>query len=341
MDDFSLIEQSISHYFPILGLVNGEENEESFFVVGDYNPSNFRELVQELDQYGFVPFINPEGNHYKISIAKKQEKGPSRIHLNIILLLATICSTVFAGYFYISNGNIWEAVEFAAALLLIIGAHELAHYYAARKHGINATLPYFIPAPTFIGTFGALINIKSPIPTRDALFDLGYSGPLAGFLVAVPVLFIGLYYSTLLTTQSAGFMFPDPLIIKIISQIVIPNYTFDSVIVGHPLVFAGWVGMLVTMLNLMPVAFLDGGHIARSLFHQNIHKFISVIGIILTIILGWYFMAVIMVFIFFMGKNHPGALDNVTPISRNRKIMTFLILAIFILSLSFSPNRGF
>jgi Zn-dependent protease len=342
VDEFHLIEESISHYFPIIGFFNGEDSKEgSYFLVGDYNPQSFQALVEELDEHGFVPFINPEGTYYKINIAQKQEKGKSRIHLNVILLLATICTTVFAGYFYISNGNIWEALEFAAALLGIIGAHELAHYYAARKHGIHATLPYFIPAPTFIGTFGALINIKSPIPSKDALFDLGYSGPLAGFLVAIPVLFIGLYYSTVLTTQNAGIMFPDPLIIKIISQIVIPNYTFDSVIVGHPLVFAGWVGILVTMLNLMPVSFLDGGHISRSLFDQNIHKIISIVGIMITIILGWYFMAVLMVFIFFMGKNHPGALDNVTHISQNRKIMAVVILVIFILSLSFSPNSSF
>ncbi|BDZ72199.1 metalloprotease [Methanobacterium petrolearium] len=337
MDDFHLIEQSISHHFPLIGFFNGEDGKESYFIVGDYNPQSFQALIRELGEHGFVPYINQDGNHYKINIGKKQEKGKSKIHFNVILLLVTICTTVFAGYFYIASGNIWEALEFAVALLVILGAHELAHYFAARKHGVHATLPYFIPAPTFLGTFGALINIKSPIPNRNALFDLGYSGPLAGFLVAIPVLFIGLYYSTVLTTQNVDVMFPDPLIIKIISQIVIPNYTFDKDIVAHPIVFAGWAGMLVTMLNLMPVAFLDGGHISRSLFGQNIHKFISVLGIMITTILGWYLMAALMVFIFFMGKSHPGALDNVVLLNRNRKIIAVLMLVILILCLSPAP----
>jgi len=337
VDNFNLIEQSISHHFPLIGFFNDEKGKESYFIVGDYNPQSFQALASELGEQGLVPYINHEGNYYKINIGKKQEKGKSKIHLNIILLLATIGTTLFAGYFYIASGNIWEALEFAVALLVILGAHELAHYFAARKHGVHATLPYFIPAPTFLGTFGALINIKSPIPNRNALFDLGYSGPLAGFVVAIPVLFIGLYYSTVLTTQNVNVALPDPLIIKIISQIVIPNYTFDKDIIAHPIVFAGWAGMLVTMLNLMPVAFLDGGHISRSLFGQNLHKFISVIGIMITTMLGWYVMAVLMALIFFMGKSHPGAMDNIVTINRNRKIIAVLMLIILIFCLSPAP----
>ncbi len=336
MDDFTLIEQSISNHFPLIGFFNGENSKESYFTVGNYNPDSFQALVDELDQYGFIPFINPDGYYYKINIAKKPEKGKSRIHVNVILLVATICTTLFAGY-YMGEGDIWKAIAFSVALLGIIGAHELAHYFAARKHGVHATLPYFIPAPTFIGTFGALINIKSPIPTRNALFDLGYSGPLAGFMVAIPVLFIGLSLSTV-APQNVGVTFPDPLIIKLVSLVTVPGYTFNQTVLVHPVAFAGWVGILVTMLNLMPVAFLDGGHISRSLFGQNIHKMISIIGIMLTIVLGWYLMAALMVFIFLTGKNHPGALDNVVSITRNRKIMAVLILVIFILSLSFAPN---
>jgi membrane-associated protease RseP (regulator of RpoE activity) len=337
VDDFTLIEQSISHHFPLIGYFNDEGSKESYFTVGNYNPDSFQALVDELDELGFIPFINPDGNYYKINIAKKPEKGKSRIHINVILLLATIGSTLFAGYYFLGEGDIWKAIAFSVALLGIIGAHELAHYFAARKHGVHATLPYFIPAPTFIGTFGALINIKSPIPTRNALFDLGYSGPLAGFLVAIPVLFIGLSLSTV-APQNVGVMFPDPLIIKLISLVTVPNYTFNQNILVHPVAFAGWVGILVTMLNLMPVAFLDGGHISRSIFGQNVHRMVSIIGIMLTIILGWYLMAALMVLIFFMGKGHPGALDNVVSISRNRKIMAVLMLVIFILSISFAPN---
>ena len=345
MDDFTLVEQSISNHFPLIGFYLGEASEksgkgsgkESYFMVDDYNPQSFQALVRELDGYGFVPFINPDGTHYKINVAKKQEKSESKIRFNVILLLATICTTIFAGYYMLGEQDIWKALAFAVALLGIIGAHELAHYFAARKHGVHATLPYFIPAPTVIGTFGALINIKSPIPTRNALFDLGYSGPLAGFIVAIPVLLIGLSLSTVTTNPNVSMIFIPPLIMEFFTYLVAPAATSSQVLLLHPVAFAGWVGILVTMLNLMPVAFLDGGHISRSLFGQNIHKIVSIVGIMVTIILGWYFMAALMVFIFIMGKTHPGALDNVVPINRNRKIMAVVILIIFILCLSPAP----
>lgn len=337
MDDFHLIEQSISHYFSLIGFYNGDGGKEaSYFIVGDYNPHSFQGLVGELDEYGFIPFINPEGNHYRINIAKKGEKGKSKIHVNIILLLATIATTLFAGYL-IGAGDMWKAVAFAFALLGIIGTHELAHFFTAKKHGLDVTLPYFIPAPTIIGTFGALINIKSPIPNRKALFDLGYSGPLAGFIVAIPVLLIGLKFSTVASNPDAAMFFFPPLIMQLFTYLVGPATTAEQVIMLHPVAFAGWVGILVTMLNLMPVAFLDGGNISRSLFGQKIHGFVSILGIMVTIILGWYIMAALMIVIMFLNKNHPGALDNVAPLDRNRKIMAVVILIIFILCLSQVP----
>lgn len=354
-DDFHLIEQSISHHFPLIGFFNGEDGKESYFIVGDYNPQSFQALVSELGEQGLVPYINPAGNYYKINLGKKQEKGKSKIHLNIILLLATICTTLFAGYL-LGEGDIWKAIAFSVALLAIIGAHETAHYFAARKHGVHATLPYFIPAPTIIGTFGAVINVKSPIPTRKALFDLGYSGPIAGFIVAIPVLLIGLKLSTLTVSPDAAILFipppimeflsyitaptttPDQMFMDYLTYMVNPTNTSDQTLMLHPVAFAGWVGILVTMLNLMPVAFLDGGHISRSLFGQNLHKIISIIGIMITTILGWYVMAVLMVLIFFMGKSHPGAMDNVAPINRNRKIIAVLMFVILILCLSPAPG---
>lgn len=345
MDDFALIEQSISHHFPLIGFYQVEDNKESsnklgresYFIVDDYNPHSFQALVRELDDYGFIPFINRDGNHYKINIAQKQEKGQSKIRFNIILLLATICTTLFAGYYMLGDQDIWKALAFAAALLGIIGAHETAHYFAARKHAVSATLPYFIPAPTIIGTFGALINIKSPIPTRNALFDLGYSGPLAGFIVAIPVLLIGLNWSTVTTTPNVSMVFIPPLIMELLTYVAAPTASSNQILLLHPVAFAGWVGIIVTMLNLMPVAYLDGGHISRSLFNQKIHKIVSILGIMVTIVLGWYFMAALMVFIFLMGRSHPGALDNITPVNRNRKIIAVLILVIFILCLAPLP----
>lgn len=329
--DFHLIEALISQYFPIIR--SHTNDEDIYFEVSDYDPDKFADLVRELDSNGYTPFISSYESNYKIKIAQKPESGESRQHINVILFLLTVATTIFAGY--ILGGNIWKAMAFAVALLAIIGTHETAHYLTARRYGVKATLPYFIPAPTIIGTLGAVINIKSPIPTRNSLFDLGYSGPLAGILVAIPVLLIGLHFSTPAINQGASLMFFSPLIMTVLSYLVAPNTAPDQVLLLHPVAFAGWVGILVTMLNLMPVAFLDGGHISRSLFSQKTHRKLSIVGIVITIALGWFVMAILM--IYFFKRVHPGALDNVAPVTKGRKIIAMIMLIIFILCLSPIP----
>ncbi|HMK54950.1 MAG TPA: site-2 protease family protein, partial [Methanobacteriaceae archaeon] len=162
MEDYVFFNEIIGKYFPILEFT--QENGVSYFVVGNYSSESFSELVTELDKIGYLPFINPHGENYQIKLAQKPETTKSRIHFNVLLFIATIGTTLFAGYLL---GNSWVvAIGFAIALLAIIGTHETAHFLAARKHGVEATLPYFIPAPTMIGTFGAVINVKSPIPNR-------------------------------------------------------------------------------------------------------------------------------------------------------------------------------
>lgn len=354
----SLIENKLSSYFSIKSVHT--EDKAFYFIVWNYSRENFLHLVDELDKIGYIPFIEEYGGDYKINIVNKPEHKESKIHINVILLLVTIVSTVLAGYFYsgvnlatgsvftissILNGsafsipNLIQGISFSIAILAIIGTHETAHYFAAKKHGVKATLPYFIPAPTFIGTFGALINVKSAIPTRNALFDLGVSGPIAGFIVVIPVLIIGLSLSQLAPVQSGSYVFYPPLLMQImmiLMSIQIPP-GYDLFI--HPVAFAGWVGIIITMLNLMPVAVLDGGHISRSIFSRKSHYYVSIAGIAVTFFLGWYFMAILMaVFLFFLVKTHPGALDNISKIDRNRKIVALLVVVIFILCLSPMPT---
>jgi membrane-associated protease RseP (regulator of RpoE activity) len=337
MDDFHNFEVSISQYFPIIRYYTNDGT--TYFEVGDYNQDKFADLVLDLDSEGYIPFISPYGDYYQIRIVQKQESGESRRHINLILFLITLATTIFAGY--ILGGNIWKAMAFSVAILAIIGTHETAHYLTARKHGVKATLPYFIPAPTIIGTFGAVINIKSPIPTRNSLFDLGYSGPLAGILVAIPVLLIGLHLSTPATNQGVSLMFIPPLIMSALTYLVAPSVTPDQVLLLHPVAFAGWLGLLVTMLNLMPVAFLDGGHISRSLFSQRAHRKLSIVGILITLALGWFVMAILMIYFFFKIKGHPGALDNVAPVTKGRKIMAVIMLVILIICLTPFPFPQF
>ena len=172
-----------------------------------------------------------------------------------ILLLATLVTTFLAG-----------GPLFSISLLLILGAHEFGHYWASKKNGVQSTLPYFIPAPPIFiaGTFGAFIQIKQKIPNRMVLMEIGAAGPIAGFVVALPMLILGLYLSPVTPSIGMGNInFGSSLILNLCSQLIlgVDPSSPDINIHLHPIAFAGWIGMLVTALNLMPVGQLDGGHI--------------------------------------------------------------------------------
>lgn len=332
----SIIENKVASYFSIKKA--HIEKKEFYFIVYDYSKDRFLQLVEDLDEIGYLPFIDEYEGEYKIRIANKPKHGESRIHINVILFLITVISTVFAGYLF-GGGKLIDGIAFAIALLAIVGSHETAHYFAARKHGVNATLPYFIPAPTLVGTFGAVINVKSAIPNKNALFDLGVSGPIAGIIVTIPVLIIGVLLSTVAPMQNAAIQFFPSILMYIPMTIMFPSVPEGYGVMLHPVAFAAWVGIIVTMLNLMPVAVLDGGHVSRSLFNDKVHRYVSFAGIIVTVLLGWYLMAVLMaVFVLFVSRRHPGALDNVSKISKKRKIVAILVVIIFILCLSPMPS---
>lgn len=312
-----------------------KEPKSFYFVVYDYSREKFLQLVDDLDKIGYLPYIDEFNEDYKISIMNKPGYGESRIHLNVILFLVTIATTVSAGY--VLGGNIWEGITFSIALLAIIGSHETAHFFAARKHGVKATLPYFIPGIPPIGTFGAAINVKSAIPDKNALFDLGVSGPIMGFIVTIPVLITGVLLSHLAPMHNTTMQLVPSLLMYIPMALAFPAVPSGYGVILSPVAFAAWVGTIITMLNLMPVSFLDGGHISRSLFSGKTHVYISIIGIIVTLALGWVAMTMLMLVFLFMFKEHPGALDNVCKLSKGRKIIAVFAVLIFILCLSPYP----
>ncbi len=336
MEDFQIFEDYISRYFTLKNSSNTPDI--SYFIIQDYDADKFTQLVNDMGEIGYVPFIEEYGDNYRVNIAKKNEIKKSNHHINIILFIITVATTIYAGYLF--GGSIWDGVAFSIAILAIVGTHETAHYFAARKYDVEATLPYFIPAPTLIGTFGAVISVKSHIPTRNALFDLGVSGPLAGIIITIPVLLIGIHYSTIAPINSGSVIFTPPLLMSITSYFVAPSVPNEYMLQMNPVAFAGWVGVVITMLNLMPVAFLDGGHISRSLFNEKIHKIMSFAGIVITMALGWIPMAILMAVIMVMTKRHPGALDNVSRISKNRKILSLGLIVVFILCLAPLPLTG-
>ncbi|TAN64041.1 site-2 protease family protein, partial [bacterium] len=202
--------------------------------------------------------------------AQNNTAARPRLLLPMVLLIATIITTMTAGALYIGADvlknpySILRGLPFSASLLFILGTHELGHFIASRRHGVATTWPMFIPGPPIppmIGTFGAVIKIKSPITTKDALIDIGSAGPLSGFVAAFVVTIIGLAYSSVIPAPKLGnsLGLGTSLIFQFLSFITIGPVKDGSELMLHPVAFAGWIGFFVTAMNLLPIGQLDGG----------------------------------------------------------------------------------
>jgi len=234
-------------------------------------------------------------------------------------------------------------LPFSVTLLTILLAHEMGHYLTCRYYGIEASLPYFLPAPTLIGTFGAFIRIRSAIPTKKELFDVGIAGPLAGFAFVIPALAVGLAYSKIIPgiAIQGDFIFGTPGIMRILESWIMPGVDSADILV-HPIARAAWAGVLATALNLMPIGQLDGGHILYS-FVGEYHKLLTRLFVFALLPLGyftdsfsWIFWAAL---IFFFGMKHPRLYDR-TPLGRGRIQLAILALIILVVSFSSSPVRA-
>lgn len=345
------IKQIVEKYFRVYD-ARQEDNFFAFYVeiIEDIFKDKFEMLLNELKNKNLVPFIREEKGEHIIFITQKpyvKKKSPA---INLILFIITVITTTFMGaLLYIS----FEELEFSFSLnilangfllfslpiLSIIGIHELAHYFASKKHGIEASLPYFIPMPVPpLGTLGAVISIKEPIPDRNALLDIGIAGPLAGFIITIPVLFVGLAYSKIVPLEEIrGIILGEPLLFRFISPLAI-SVPDGFAINMHPTAFAGWVGLLVTAINLLPAGQLDGGHIARAVLKGR-HRYASIITIVFLFALtifglgNWLLMILLLVFL--IGTEHPPPLNEITPLDGKRKILAIVALIIFLLS--FAP----
>jgi membrane-associated protease RseP (regulator of RpoE activity) len=259
-----------------------------------------------------------------------------------------VLGVVAVGSFVLAHpAYIAEGAKFAAALLSILLAHESGHYVACRLYGVDATLPFFIPMPPpfMAGTLGAFIKIKSPIPTRRALFDIGVAGPLAGFLMLLPVAAVALLTATPYTSPlpSEGvIVFNDPLLLQLLAKLL--GVRDLSNIAPNPFYFAAWIGLLVTSLNLLPVGQLDGGHATYAVFGARLHKHagrLAFLSMLVIAPLGWLwhgvpsgFLYVVLLFIM-LRVRHPEAGDESDPLGTPRMLVALLTLLVFILS--FTP----
>lgn len=235
---------------------------------------------------------------------------------------------------------ILEGYPYSFTILLILSCHEFGHYFLAKYHKVDATLPYFIPIPppiTIFGTMGAFIRMGGNIPNRRALLEIGAAGPIAGFIVAVPVLFYGLTLSEIvdLSTIESNLYLGDALLLKAASAVIFPELSENSDIMLHPIAFAGWIGLLITMINLIPIGQLDGGHIAYALF-GNHHDYIARIIFIGLIVMGftlsyswlvWAFLIIVLM----RTVKHPSILNEEDQLTFRDKLIGVICLVIFIL----------
>jgi membrane-associated protease RseP (regulator of RpoE activity) len=273
-----------------------------------------------------------------------------RIYINILLFILTFITTMLAGALQegvdpLRNpGQIFKGIPFSFALMAILLAHELGHYLIARKHGLNVTLPYFIPAPSFIGTFGAFIKMRSPVRDRRMLFDIGAAGPLVGVAFSIPFLIVGLKLSEVKLIQGAmGTNLGSSLLLHLLSWLVVGPLAPGYDVIIHPIGFAGWIGLLVTSLNLLPIGQLDGGHVAYALLGEWQNKiakyiFLGLLGLGIFGWQGWLFWCLLL---YILKIHHPPLLDESIPLDRKRVILGWITIIIFILTFIPVPFSGF
>ncbi len=242
----------------------------------------------------------------------------------------------------VSPQSLIKGLPFSLTLMFILLSHELGHYFASRYHGVSATLPYFLPAPSLIGTFGAFIKIKDPMPNKRVLFDVGIAGPLTGVIVCLPILIYGLAHSkTIITPLPAhGLILGENLLFKILTYLIWGHLPPNTNIVLHPMAFAGWIGLFVTALNLIPVGQLDGGHVTYALLGEYLHAKLSQSMLIILVALGiftwqgWLIWAVLLIL---LGLEHPPPVDSESPLDFKRKCVGLIALGIFVLTFTPTP----
>lgn len=334
----------VSEYFPVTGVVDDGDRLAFTVEVPPDSKLRFLELRRRLQPTGLLPLLRRRDERAVLALMPQPPRGRWRWQVNLLLFALTIATTFLAGYgmgglpaaSVPGAGAVESGVAFSASLMLILIVHEMGHKLVSVLHGIDASLPYFIPMTPPIGTMGALIMTREPAPNRDALLDLGASGPIAGFLVAVAVTIVGLGRSLVLDPSTVHNQllvnYPDPLLVQWLTRLVVRPQG-DQLVLMHPILFAGWIGLLVTSINLLPASMLDGGHVVRAIFGTGRHRAISFAAVAVALVLRYWLMAVLLlVFMLRVRRDHPGPLDDVSPVSPSRLVVALILLGIFIVS---------
>ena len=340
----------------------------------------YDQLSDALKPHSLMPLFRLEENNTQVIflVEKLPDPRPSNPRTNLLMFVLTVFSvmltgaqipagvpipTDFFGQLALMGRYIFTGWPFAVALLSILLAHEFGHYFAGRYHDTDVSLPFFIPLPfSLLGTMGAVINMREMPKNKRTLFDIGVAGPLAGLIVSIPVLFIGLHLSSIgpvLASDGGGYIEGNSLLYLLAKYIVFGQllpapinfnglppllywlayfFTGQPVPLGgmdvliHPVALAGWAGILVTAINLIPAGQLDGGHILYVLFGKKLRRVLPVILVIMAIMgvfwPGWWLWVAIL---FFFGRSHPETRDEITEIDPQRRVLAWLMILIFFL----------
>ncbi len=304
-----------------------------------------------------LEIIGPDG--IPVGVVRRPPPPPRRVWLHVLLFLVTLATTTLVGgvafgdlpsgfkpdsftQLLFHRAVLRAGFAFSVPLLLILLAHEMGHYIACRYHRLDATLPFFLPVPFGIGTLGAFIRIRTPLLNKRELFDVGASGPLAGFVVALPVLFAGIALSHPVAELPKGgvMIFGEPLAFKALAWLVHTGVPAGGDLLLHPVGFAAWFGLLVTALNLLPFGQLDGGHITYALFGSWQRRIAWPLLAVLVVLgfwwTGWWIWAVIALV---MRVRHPWIPDEAAMLDPRRRLLGFLCIVVFLLCFTPEPIK--
>lgn len=346
-----------------------EDNIPTFLITSAPNlKEKIGNIRSQLKPRGLDIVVSQSKKDLKLSVfVVKALESPSRrifgFSYPLVLFIATTISVTISGYITVTNylsmlrvlevevdelSFLWsQTALYTLSVMSIVGLHELGHIIACRMNHIDVSLPLFIPGipGITIGTFGAVIRQKSPAQNRDQLFDIGFSGPVVGFIIALIVSVFGYFMSLPVTRAEYGLIvskfgpaqsFSLPLIFRLLGPYLIPSpnsYTHFL----HPLAEAGWMGTLLTFLNAFPIGQFDGGHVARAVLGSKYHRILSYTMTVVMFLAGWWTMALLAILL--VRFDHPGTLDDVSPLSKKKKMLALLFVMIFLACFTVSPDN--
>lgn len=356
--DIDLVRGVVTRYFRTYG-ERAEDHAITFAcdISQDVVDLYFSRLKEALAGEEYIPFLRKQEGEYMLTVVERPKvpRKKRKPWVNLVLLIATVFTTALAGAFnWVGFAQVglpsisailtpryllYGALTFGLPLMAILGIHESGHYIAARRLGVDASPPFFIPIPPLppfaLGTLGAVISMRGVIPSKKALIRVGAAGPIFGFLVAIPVCIAGLVLtktSNVVIPAGAPVLFlNNPPLLLLFEWII----GMPPDVVGHPMLFAGWVGLFATALNLLPVGQLDGGHVVRALlggrYERLIYAVVLVVALLLALMGGGNWLFVIILITILGGTRHPPPLDDVTPLGPAEKLIGVACVVMFLL----------